>query len=274
MLARINDHLQILLGELQGNSLEAFWFTKIHNAGDLVTPFLLRKYGFTPILRWPPSTRFFGCGSILNHAPADFTGYVLGSGFLRAGPLNPLPHARVLALRGEKTRARINAPASTPLGDPGLLVARFLTALPPRQYTLGLIPHYVDRDLGFFQKIHQRYPRETHFIDIQASPTQVIREIARCEFILSTSLHGVIFANSLHIPVIWPFVNSREAERSFKFADYASALKSELLPVHVSGDENLSELLAQSWLPPTEEITATQTRLDQAFHTLQSELLQ
>ena len=56
----------------------------------------------------------------------DYDGIVLGSGLLSDNPNLRYPNARIMALRGELTKNRLNIRGELPLGDPGLLVADLL----------------------------------------------------------------------------------------------------------------------------------------------------
>lgn len=269
---RITARSTKIVGNIKGNLVEAFWFIKVRNAGDLVTPYLLKQYGFTPVHTWPPKARLIGCGSLLRYLNEDYDGTILGTGFLRAGEANPLPKARILAVRGKKSRERIGAPLMTPLGDPGLLMAKFCpNRTTQKKYTLGVLPHYVDKENVLIQSWLKRYPQETHFIDVQNTPESVMNEIARCQFILSTSLHGCIFADALKVPVIWPGIAGREAEREYKFADYSSVFSKELKPAFLDGNEPLSKLLKLASAPAPEEVDQAIDVLDQAFLTFKSE---
>lgn len=270
---RVNQKLTQTKGKLQGNLLECYWYIGELNAGDLVTPFLLKKYGFTPLYKYPPLARMMGCGSILQRISPDYTGYIVGSGFLRDGDPMPLPKARVLAVRGEKTRDRIGAPIYTPLGDPGLLIAKYVKINSTPRYTLGIVPHYIDKQDRRILKLMRRYREEICFIDIQVSPVQVLKKIAQCQTILSSSLHGCVFADSLKIPVIWLDTPGTEQNRYYKYADYSSAFSRSLQPTNLSGDEPLSEILKHSRFLPPDEVEDVMGKLDMAFQKLRSDLL-
>jgi pyruvyltransferase len=268
---RLTGRATKIIGDLRGNLIEAFWFIKVRNAGDLVTPFLLRQYGFTPKHSWPPKAQIIGCGSLLSYLTEEYDGYILGSGFLRDGERLPIPKAHMLAIRGVFSRDRIGAPASTPLGDPGLLMAKFCPARLPKKHILGILPHYVDKEYQPMINLMRRYPKETHFIDIQTSPEEVMAEIDQCEYILSSSLHGCIFADALKVPVIWPIVPGHEEERNFKFADYASIFTRGLTASPLNGDETLSTVLAWAFSPSADEVDAAIERLDKSFLVLKEE---
>lgn len=99
------------------------------------------------------------------------------------------------------------------LGDPGILYAMLLDSLPPKKYALGIVPHYADGELG--------RGLDGHYIDVLASdPLATLKEIASCEKIVTSSLHALIVAHSLGIPVR---LLKAKAIDDFKFRDYFSA---------------------------------------------------
>ncbi|MDD6490509.1 MAG: polysaccharide pyruvyl transferase family protein, partial [Clostridia bacterium] len=54
-------------------------------------------------------------------------------------------------------------------------------------------------------------------------PMYVIEEIASCEFIYSSSLHGLILADGFRIPNMRVYFSSAPRGGTFKFDDYYSA---------------------------------------------------
>ena len=60
-------------------------------------------------------------------------------------------------------------------------------------------------------------------------PLEVIREIATCERIVSSSLHGLVTADAFGIPRRWQ-LSERVRGAAFKFRDYAAALGMPLEP--------------------------------------------
>lgn len=173
----------------------------------------------------------------------------------------------IVAVRGELTRGLIDAPESTILGDPGILACRLISRRERKKTVLGIIPHYVDCGDRRVIDIARRYPRQVHIIDVQRSPRQVIREIDRCAHILSSSLHGIIVADSLGIPSRWLELSTRVAGKGFKFRDYYSAYGKTCDAVHISGEETLEELVACT-RDPSARVGEVQDRMHQAFLTL------
>ena len=262
-----------IVGELNHNKIKAFWEIRYSNPGDLVTPMLLKRYGFTPVHSYPQEAVIFSCGSLLEKVPLDFSGFILGTGFMYRESIRSFDQARILAIRGELSRNKIGAPKDTVLGDPGLLVARFLSKRQKKRYTLGIIPHYVDKKDIRISKLREKYTREVLFIDIQSDPVEVLRNIDKCEFILSSSLHGLVFADSLGIPNIWMILSERVSGGGFKFYDYNSALGKDQKPVAISGDETLSDLIMQANAPANSTVEALTNKLDHAFCLLREEVL-
>ena len=262
------------IGNVSRNKVEAYWYIKEKNFGDLVTPMLLKRYGFTPVHSYPNEAKVFSCGSLLEKVPADFTGIILGTGFMHADSTRSLRQARILAVRGELTRNNLGAPRETVLGDPGLLVARFLTGRRKKRYTLGVVPHYVDKKDKRIRKFCEKYSHEVLFIDVQRDPLAVLRQIDQCNFILSSSLHGLVFADSLGIPNVWMVLSDQVRGKGFKFHDYNSALMKKQNPVYVSGDEKPSDFIAQASLASSSFVEEIKNNLDQAYCQLRSELLQ
>jgi len=84
------------MGEVKG-----YWWRGVSNFGDALAPFLLERFANAKV-EWAPAreAEVASVGSILEHLPSDYTGYVLGSGKLREGSVINLPEATILALRG------------------------------------------------------------------------------------------------------------------------------------------------------------------------------
>ncbi len=200
----------------------AFWFDQFANFGDGLTPWLLRRAGVIPILAPPETARLVGVGSILELMPEDFDGYIWGSGSLRGAPIH-LPAATILAVRGELTRDLLDAGRNVALGDPGILVSRYLRRRRPR-WRVGVVPHHMHRSDRLWSAVKAASPEEVTIIDVAHGPGHVVREIARCESVITTSLHGLITADAFGIPAAW---TRREPDLwggQFKFRDYESVL--------------------------------------------------
>lgn len=151
-----------------------------------------------------------------------------GPGFIQeasAGKIELKRRINVFALRGLLSRARLENIVKRDLGgivlgDPGLLASELLsTNHGSKIYRLGVIPHYVDKTALGLKKIN--IPK-TIIIDVQQNPIEVVKNIAKCEFVISSSLHGLIVSDSLGIPNARLILSDKIVGGDYKFNDYYS----------------------------------------------------
>lgn len=154
--------------------------------------------------------------------------YVWGSGFLYGDNDAPFYRKNLVfcALRGELSRRKVSKligkEIDVPLCDPGLLIGDVYATSGKKQYSMGIISHYIERDNPYFMDLHRSCP-ESVIIDIRNSPEVVAEKISQCETIASSSLHGLVFADALGIPSLRLKVTEKLAGGDYKFDDYYSA---------------------------------------------------
>jgi pyruvyltransferase len=124
----------------------------------------------------------------------------------------------VRAVRGPLTReyllnkAHIHCPEI--YGDPALLLPKIFPdwQAKPISGRVGVVPHY--RDVGLVPALPERYR-----VILPSQPLEeVIADILSCEFVISSSLHGLIVAEAFGIPARW--LRLSPIEPDFKFIDY------------------------------------------------------
>ncbi|WP_369126882.1 polysaccharide pyruvyl transferase family protein [Microbacterium oleivorans] len=133
----------------------------------------------------------------------------------------------VAAVRGPLTRDFLGLDTSVALGDPGLLwadalgVARSASASAP-----SLLPHYRVWQSGEGRSLIQEFrSRGYRVIEPSRSPGYVAKAIAASEYLVTSSLHGLIVAHSLGVPVISAtFDEGFSGESPFKYLDYFTSL--------------------------------------------------
>ena len=105
------------------------------------------------------------------------------------------------------------------IGDAGLSMPQFFNPHPNGQKKVGLIPHYVDVDHPFCDEVRQ-------YDGSIISPAQDLEYylflMLACNVIISSSLHGLIFAHAYGIPAIWVKMTDNVVGNGFKFRDYYS----------------------------------------------------
>lgn len=249
--------------------ITTFWWDDVVNFGDLLTPYLLRKYGFTPIKVSKEDAQLLGVGSILQSLHETYNGIILGSGLIEEKRVS-FPNAKILAVRGELTRDLIGAPVDTILGDPGLLAAIHYKDRPSVVFKYGIVPHYIDQPSLGLRAIQKKIGESALMIDVKRRPEEVFYDIARCEMIISSSLHGIIIAHSMNKHAAWIVLSDNVHGDGFKFSDYSSSLKIKIPPVFINDEESIDDIF-QSMVRPDRHILEQRViELDGVFKSLSS----
>ena len=262
-----NGLLRIRAG-IAGHPIRAYWWSDVPNFGDRLTPLLLQHFGFAPIHSGPEGAEIAASGSILQNLPEDYRGIILGAGFVSANKAGRYRRATILALRGKLTRAIVAPDRAVALGDPGLLASELVPIRPVKRTVVGIVPHYLDRWNEAVRALRKRHGAEIRIIDPTWSPLTVVRAIGSCECILSSSLHGIVAADSLGIPNRWLTLSSNVFGGRFKFDDYHSALGLTQEPASLSGRESVSELVALTEMKPVKEVAKVKSGLLGLFRSL------
>lgn len=203
----------------------AFWWKGRKNFGDLLTPLLISRFSGVDV-NWAPArdADILCVGSIIEAVLPDWTGIVAGCGKLYEATdvTDRLQSATVLGLRGPLTADGFSRKGLV-LGDPGLLAGELVNV--DKEYNLGIVPHWSDTALE-----HQFTKYEPHIIRPNQDALTVISEIGRCKKIVSSSLHGIIVADSFSIPRRIEYSTTLDKEGGlFKFRDYSASLGMELV---------------------------------------------
>ncbi len=241
-----------------------YWWDGHPNFGDGLTPWLLPRYGIIPVHRLAGRARLAGVGSIIEFLPTDYTGAIWGSGLIRDVRFSLL-HAEVLAVRGPLTRERIGAPPDVPLGDPGLLVSRWLEPSRAPRSKVGLLPHGHHRSAAWTERAMRRLGADARLINVHQSPAKVARQISGCRTIVTSSLHGLVVADSYGIPAIWTTLEPALDGGEFKFHDYEAGVTPGRTRF-VDATRVLSDAeLDGAWSPPRDHVNSISDTLEAAL---------
>ena len=141
---------------------------------------------------------------------------IWGSGVI--GPREViLPRCTVLAVRGPLTQEVIGDDNITVFGDPGLLASRMLKKATSIN-KIGVVPHYVDKNHPAIRELQGE--QSFTVIDVEQNWQKVLAQISACDLILSSSLHGLIVADSYGIPNSRLSFSDAIVGGDFKFFDY------------------------------------------------------
>ena len=175
----------------------------------------------------------------------------------------------VHALRGELTRQRMEKYTGNkydvPLGDGGLLAQRWIGGFPKKKYAVGIIPHFKEQDHPTVKKLLASYENSA-LIDLRDNPKDVVRKIGECELIISSSLHGLIIADSFHVPNLHITLDNKMFGDGYKYRDYYSAFGLEHSPFDCAkGDVPPIKMIRDTYSVSAEEEKKKKEALFKAF---------
>lgn len=157
---------------------------------------------------------------------------------------------KVLAVRGPLTRKYLlerGVECPEIYGDPALLFPLFYNPKFDKKYKIGFIPHFLDQTIEFFEYLNIiKTNAEIIFIDVRnyGKWQNFIDLICKCEFIISSSLHGLIIADAYGVPNIWGQFTHIMEDDGFKYHDYfLSVNRMNMRPITIL-DKDVNELLA------------------------------
>ena len=187
-------------------------------------------------------------GSILSGASANKNLVVYGSGFISSSESIINEPSEILAVRGKLTAERIqDSIGYCPkcYGDPAVLYKHFHTPHRDKKYKLGIIPHWSD-----YKKIANLYAsnKDVKIIDVDLSGKDFIDKICSCQYIASSSLHGLIMADTYGIPNVWLKMLSGLHSDDFKYYDYYSVVESDREPISLTEINKVDDICSLSEL--------------------------
>lgn len=257
------------------------WYPQIPNMGDLLNKDMLESLFHITIQRVKyEESNFSAIGSSLsrtlysvnfrekikqriNNIFKSDPFYIWGTGFIKYNTQKDnkfrFRNIKILSLRGNLSKNRVERvlgkDLNIPTGDGGLLVDRWIGENPPKKYRIGIIPHYKEKDSPIVSEMKNNYS-DSVIIDLGKKPIEVVKEIASCETILSSSLHGLIVADSFHIPnkhiLLYPYGERIQGD-GFKFADYYSSygLKDNSLDVTTKNWPTIQSIIEDYSIEPS-----------------------
>jgi hypothetical protein len=179
------------------------------------------------------------------------------------GAIQPLTHASepipttsvFMGVRGPRTSEEVlrkHGIHARPIGDPGVLLPAVVD-MPvgsAPDIDVGVVSHSVDKAL-FLEQAADLY-QVTNYRTL----AEFVESVKRCRRIISTGLHGMIFAHALGIPAVVVKVGNRITGQEFKFRDYMNwaGAYPERPRLDLTGYESLAQVdwravAAQAWLP-------------------------
>ncbi|MGS2721766.1 polysaccharide pyruvyl transferase family protein [Paraglaciecola aestuariivivens] len=231
-----------------------------NNFGDALNPLLFSKVSngqvvsVKNVLNFTNKPVFYFIGSILDNSK-EKNAIVCGAGFQKENSRFRRAPKEILAVRGPLSRQiALKQGLSCPevYCDPALLLPFYY----PRNnykklFNVGIIPHYADKNILDKLEI-ERGDFTFNIINIEDNVESVIDKICEVDYILSSSLHGLIVAHAYQIPAAWLLLSDNVIGGDFKFKDYYFSVGADAVPTYAPTKViNLSEGVATTTLHDT-----------------------
>ena len=230
------------------SNILCYWWNTKPNVGDALNPYILKHLTNKNIIRLNDlhnnDTHLFMIGSILNRINSNSIVWGTGAMYsnIKFNNIKPIIHA----VRGPLTRKVLlnnNIDCPTIYGDPALLTSKFYKTNITKKYKIGLIPHYVD----FNNKFILKYKHDNNIKILNIATTNIvefINSMLECEIIISSSLHGLILADSFNLKSYWIKLSNLICGGDFKFIDYYNSIHRNITePIIINNTTNIYDII-------------------------------
>lgn len=92
---------------------------------------------------------------------------------------------------------------------------------------IGVIPHYVDKNNEIITSLPLNAGLK--IIDVESNCLEVLSDISSCDYVISSSLHGLICADAYGMPNARISLSNKIGGGDFKFNDYCYGVSREPL---------------------------------------------
>lgn len=253
-LDNLNNYITDTVNSLiHRKNIPIFYFSKTKNVGDILNPYLIQKISGkeTTLARSRRVKHVLPIGSIIHFGTKKST--VWGSGIIHPSqlpPANILKKMRYKAVRGLLTKQELESYDinldDIPLGDPAVLLPLYYSPQKTaRRFRVGIVPHFVDADNPVLLK--HLNDEDVLIIDIKQNPEDFIDQINSCDYIFSSSLHGLIISDTYKVPNAWLRFSDKVIGGDFKFHDYYSTTDEvnfySTAPINIYNQEILDNII-------------------------------
>lgn len=224
-------------------AIPTYWY-RSDNFGDKLGPYLVEKIsGLKPVYVNPGEgvEHIAVIGSIMEVCRPD--SHVWGLGTAHEDAVSYLDKSKVYALRGELTKKICGIETDIALGDPALLLPRFINPPHEKKYKIGIIPHVCDL-MQVYKNYANRY-KDYRIINLADPIEKVVTEILECEMTISSALHGMIASHAYGIRCRWVEFSDGVIGNGFKFRDYFTTVETEESPIDLRSFPDISGISIQ-----------------------------
>jgi len=261
MFGRLVNHAKVLVSK---DKCIAKWSSGQYtskNIGDVLNQYLFKEIFHKELISYrevvnfglPPVYSFIG--SVLDNSAVKNL-VIMGSGFKKESSKMLVKPKKVICCRGPLTREKllkIGVEVPEVYGDPAILLPKFYNPPVKKQYKMGVIPHYVDKELEITKKWSDK--SDVKNIDVFSEMETFVADLKSCEFTVSSSLHGVILSHAYGIPSVWAPLSDKLVGGGFKFNDYYQSVNANCTPVDLHKIGQIAELEKHTTLPELEYVS-------------------
>ena len=234
------------------------------NWGDDINYYFLKKlfkrhitfYNFTPINKLLFKKNYAIIGSVITFESINKNTIIWGSGVLNDKDTIKAIPKKVLAVRGPLTRnylLRNGIDCPKTYGDPALLLPLFIKPNnKKKKYKMGIIAHNSDLNSPKLQHLLRNDNILLIPLIDYKNWEDILYKLFDCEYIISSSLHGLIISEAYKIPNTWIEINGKLIGKHFKFHDFFLSINRDReMPVLVNESTTFEELykLKDLWTP-------------------------
>lgn len=248
------------------NYIPAYWCLS-SNFGDNLNHFIINKLSNNKqVVFVSPNDdceKYMCIGSILNHNVKNCN--VWGSGLAFSNDIIS-PKNKIFAVRGKLTSDLLKTQGiehDEVFGDPALLLPQiYRRKTYPNKFInkVGIIPHYIDAKLVLDSLAKHDNSKDlfnpsntiVKVIDVNLPIDKFIDEVTSCDSIISSSLHGLICADTYGIPSLWAKFSDNIGGDDFKYYDYYSSINADAKLYDFRSLNDIAEPLLMPELYPTE----------------------
>ena len=273
--------------------VQLYYFHGKYNFGDQLNLDVMRHYDLKYAVSDIDNANLICIGSVLDNVLLTDSKtlkhkkpiHILGAGFIieqedKSERFNR--PVKIHGLRGKLSFSRCQRMANDDLsnvvlGDPGLLVKRIFPDLVPKNpCDVGVICHYHDKESSYLKNI-QLEGLTIKMLDVYGNTEDFLKEMKGCDFIFSSSLHGLICADALGIPNKAIILSGNVEGSGYKFRDYYSVFENmEYSPVDLRKDQIFNDdlqMFRTEYKDLTSEVEIICSRLDTVFKKVKDEIL-
>ncbi|MDO6597696.1 polysaccharide pyruvyl transferase family protein [Oceanihabitans sp. 2_MG-2023] len=219
----IRDGLDCLNAKVHNRKIVYSLYARVNNFGDQFNKDLLRYFERELIyVKSAEKSQAVFTGSILGNFPVEYSGYILGAGFLLERYKRLNNNWNILILRGPLSAMQCGEKNAL-YADPGILASNIYKENVAKRYDLGIIPNGREKDIV----LNLKFGENVLLINPHRNAKEVIKDIKSCKCIASSSLHGLIFADSFRIPNIHLYFSDKVLGGYHKFIDYYLGMDTE-----------------------------------------------